>query len=406
MDVVIIGAGLAAAKAAEALRERDPTVAITILGEEPDPPYERPPLSKDFLRGESERAKLDALDPGFYDRDGVTLRTSVRVAAIDTAARAVSLEDGERIAYERLLLATGAAPRRLDVPGADLEGVFTFRTVADSTLLGERLATAQRLVVIGGGWIGCEVAASARQMGAEVTILERDPLPLQRVLGPEMGAVFRDLHVDHGVEFVPEAGVARLEGGGGVERVVLEDGRAFDCSTVVVGIGVVPRTELAEAAGIAVDNGVLVDARLESSAAGVYAAGDVANAEHPFFRERVRIEHWANALNQGPAAAASMLGAGEDYDRLPYFFTDQFDLGMEYTGHAPTWDRVVTRGDVAGREFIAFYLRDGRVVAGMNVNVWDVGDPIKELIRSRVRIDPALLADEGTPIEELPARAA
>jgi 3-phenylpropionate/trans-cinnamate dioxygenase ferredoxin reductase subunit len=406
MDVVIIGAGLAAAKAAEALRERDPTVAITILGEEPDPPYERPPLSKDYLRGESERAKLDALDPGFYDSDGVTLRTSVRAAAIDTAARAVSLEDGERISYERLLLATGAAPRRLDVPGAELEGVFTFRTVADSTLLRERLATAQRLVVIGGGWIGCEVAASARQMGAEVTILERDPLPLQRVLGAEMGVVFRDLHVDHGVEFVPDARVARLEGGAGVERVVLDDGRAFDCSTVVVGIGVVPRTELAEAAGIAVDNGVLVDARLESSAPGVFAAGDVANAEHPFFGERVRIEHWANALNQGPAAAASMLGAGEDYDRLPYFFTDQFDLGMEYTGHAPKWDRVVTRGDVAGREFIAFYLRGGRVVAGMNVNVWDVGDPIKELIRSRVRVDPALLADEGTAIEELAERAA
>lgn len=399
--MVIVGASLAGAKAAETLREEGFDGRVVLIGEEPERPYERPPLSKDYLRGESERSTVYVHDERFYPANDIELRTSCRVETIDVTSRRVVLAGGEHVPYDRLLLAVGAEPRRLPVPGIDLPGVLTLRTLAHSDDLRARVETGGRVVVIGAGWIGAEAAASARQKGLEVTLVEQAGVPLERVLGAEVGAIYRDIHTDHGVRFLGGAGVEGFEGSGRVERVRLSDGTAIDCDFVLVGVGVRPRTELAERAGLAVENGIVVDERLASSAPGVFAAGDVANARHPFYGTHIRVEHWANALNQGPAAARSMLGKGTAYERLPYFFSDQYDVGMEYSGHAAAWDRVVFRGDPSAREFIAFWLKDERVVAGMNVNVWDVTDPIRTLIRSRVPVDDRALADPDVPLEDL-----
>ena len=390
---VIVGAGLAGAKAAETLREGGFDGRVVLLGAEPDRPYERPPLSKDYLRGESERDAAYVHPPEFYEQHDVELRTEAVVEAIDLGAREVALVGGERIGFARLLLATGAEPRRL--PG--VEGVHYLRDFRDSDALRAMLDQGGRMAVIGAGWIGCEVAASARQKGLEVTLIEQASAPLEGVLGRELGEIYAAVHRDHGVEVVTSATVEAIEGG----RVALAGGRAVECDHVVVGIGVAPRTALAEAAGLEVENGILVDERLRASADGVFAAGDVANAAHPLLGTRLRVEHWHNALEQGPAAARSMLGTGEPYDRIPYFFSDQYDVGMEYAGYAAEWDEVVFRGDVDGREFIAFWLKDGRVLAGMNVNIWDVTDDIQALIRSGATVDPARLRDPDVELASL-----
>jgi len=398
---VIVGASLAGAKAAETLREEGFDGRVVLMGAEEERPYERPPLSKDYLLGEAERDKVYVHDEGFYAEHAIELRLGRKAVRLDTAARALELDDGDRLSYDRLLLATGAEPRRLSVPGADLDGIFYLRSVRDSDALRERLDGGGAVVVVGAGWIGAEVAASARQRGLDVTVVEPASVPLERVLGAELGAFYRDVHSDHGVQMLMTTGVEAFEGHGKVERVLTSDGRRLECDFAVIGVGVEPRTELAASAGLTLDNGILVDEQLRASAPGVFAAGDVANAQHPFYGERVRVEHWANALNQGPAAARSMLGQSAPYDRLPYFFSDQYDIGMEYTGLAREWDRVVIRGDLAAREFIAFWLHDGRVIAGMNVNVWDVTDPIKRLIGERVAVDERRLADPGVALEEL-----
>jgi 3-phenylpropionate/trans-cinnamate dioxygenase ferredoxin reductase subunit len=404
---LIVGASLAGAKAAETLRAEGFDGRLMLVGAETERPYERPPLSKEYLRGEAGREKVYVHDEGFYAEQDIELRLGRSAVSLDPHTRELALDDGERLRYDRLLLATGAEPRRLAIPGGDLPGVVYLRSVEDSDALRERLERGGSVVVVGAGWIGAEVAASARQRGLEVRVVEPAAVPLERVLGREVGAVYRDVHADHGVEMLLGTGVEAFEGAGAVERVRTSDGRALECDFVVVGIGVTPRTGLAAQAGLAVDDGVLVDERLESSAPGVYAAGDIANAHHPFYAERIRVEHWANALNQGPAAARSMLGGTEAYDRLPYFFSDQYDVGMEYSGFAREWDRVVFRGDPEGREFIAFWLAGDRVVAGMNVNVWDVTDPIRRLIQARVAVDDGRLADTDTPLEELvPVREA
>jgi 3-phenylpropionate/trans-cinnamate dioxygenase ferredoxin reductase subunit len=398
---VIVGASLAGAKAAVELRHAGFDGRVVLIGEESEQPYERPSLSKDYLRGEAGREKLYVHTEGFYADQEIELHTSARVAAIEPAAGRVILEDRKALPYERLLLATGAVPRRLSIPGSDLPGVHALRTLEDAESLRKAITPASRVVVVGAGWIGSEVAASARQMGAEVVLIERGNLPLERVLGAEVGAVYRDLHTDHGVELLPGTGVEAFAGARSVEEVRTSNGRRIACDTVVVGVGAAPRVELAEAAGLVLDDGIAVDERLETSAPGIFAAGDVAAAWHPFYRSRVRVEHWANALNQGPAAARNMLGSALPYERLPYFFSDQYDLGMEYTGYAPNWDEVVFRGDPAKREFIAFWMRDGRVVAGMNANVWDVTGPIGELIRSRVQVHRGRLADPDVALEDL-----
>jgi 3-phenylpropionate/trans-cinnamate dioxygenase ferredoxin reductase component len=397
---VIAGAGLAAARAAEALREEGFDGRLVLIGEEPERPYERPPLSKEYLRGETEEAPY-VHPEGFYRDKGIELLTSTPVAGLEAGDGELLLDGGGRLAYDRLLIATGAEPRRLDVPGADLGGIHYLRTLADSDEIGDRIKRGGHLVVVGSGWIGAEIAASARQRGCEVTMIERSSLPLERVLGPEVGRIYRDLHRANGVEFLPETTVASFEGGPSVERVLTRDGARIEADFVVVGIGVMPRSGLAEAAGLAVDNGIPVDAGLRTEAENVFAAGDVANALHPFYGRRLRVEHWANAERQGPVAARAMLGKDAAYEEIPYFFSDQYDGGMEYVGYAPEWDQVVFRGDVADRELIAFWLSDRRVVAGMNMNVWDVSDQIRDLVLSRQQLDPGALADPEVPLGEL-----
>ena len=400
---IIVGASLAGAKAAETLREEGFAGRVVLVGTEDERPYERPPLSKDYLRGEVGREKVYVHDKGFYAEHDIELRLGTTAVDVNTSSNELTLDDGDRLGYDRLLLATGSEPRRLAIPGGELDGVLYLRNVQDSDLLHERLDRGGAVVVVGAGWIGAEVAASARQRGLEVTVIEPASVPLERVMGAEVGAIYRDIHTDHGVEMLMGTGVEAFEGDGAVERVRTSDGRALECDFVVVGVGVQPRIQLAGRAGLEVDNGILVDEHLETSVPGVFAAGDVANARHPFYGERIRVEHWANALHQGPAAARNMLGRADPFDRLPYFFSDQYDVGMEYSGFARDWDRVVFRGDPASREFIAFWVSDDRVVAGMNVNVWDVNDPIRRLISERVALDDRRLADPDVPIEELVA---
>ncbi|GLW52506.1 NAD(P)/FAD-dependent oxidoreductase [Kitasatospora phosalacinea] len=397
--IVIVGAGLAGAKAAEALRAEGYGGPVTLVGDEAERPYERPPLSKGYLLGKEEKEKVYVHPADWYGQHGVTLRLGTAATAVDPAGHAVTLEGGERLPFSKLLLATGSAPRTLPVPGGDGEFVRTLRRLGDSEQLRAAFRPGARVVIVGAGWIGLEAAAAARTAGAEVTVLEAAELPLLRVLGPEVARVFADLHRAHGVDLRLGVRVEELRADG----VRLGDGSTVPADVLLVGVGVSPNTALAENAGLTVDDGVRTDQHLATSHPDVFAAGDAANAFHPLFGRPIRVEHWANALNQPAVAAASMLGKAAVYDRVPYFFTDQYDLGMEYTGYAEPggYDRVVFRGDVAGREFLAFWLSGGKVLAGMNVNVWDVTDPIRELVRSGRAVDPERLADPAVPLGEL-----
>jgi 3-phenylpropionate/trans-cinnamate dioxygenase ferredoxin reductase subunit len=400
---VIVGASLAGAKAAQALREEGFGGPVTLIGEEQERPYERPPLSKDYLLGKAERETIYVHPPSWYAEHDVDLRLGVRVSGVDPAAHQVELADGSRVGYAKLLLTTGSSPRRLPVPGAGLDGVLYLRRVGDSDAIKAAFQAASRVAVIGAGWIGLETAAAARAAGAEVTILEAAELPLLRVLGPEVAQVFAGLHRDHGADLRFGVQVAEITGSGGhADGVRLADGSRVEAGAVIVGVGITPNASLAEAAGLDVDNGVVVDAGLRSSDPDIYAAGDVASAYHPLLGRHIRVEHWANALNQPQAAARAMLGQDVAYDRVPYFYTDQYDLGMEYAGYVEPggYDQVVFRGDVGRREFIAFWLARGRVLAGMNVNVWDVNDAIQALVRGGRAVDTGRLADPGVPLEE------
>lgn len=401
--IVIIGAGLAGARAAEALRKDGYDGAITLLGEEPERPYLRPPLSKDYLRGDGDRAKVYVHPEGFYDAHRIDLRPSTAVRAIEPTARAVVLDDGHRVAFDRLLIATGSGPRSLPVPGAGLAGVHSLRTLEDADALRAAAADAERIVVIGAGWIGSEVAASFRMLGRSVVLIAPQAVPLERVLGRDIGGVYRDLHLEHGIDLRLGAAVRRLVGSDRVEAVETAAGERIDADLVVVGVGAQPRTELATAAGLAVGDGIEVSATLETSVPGIFAAGDVASAWHPFYERRIRAEHWATARFQGSAAGPAMLGADLPFDRIPYFYSDQYDLGMEYTGHHAPSDRLVIRGSLADREFVAFWLADGRITAGMNANIWDVAKPIERLIREQIPVDVDALVDPSVPIEELMA---
>jgi 3-phenylpropionate/trans-cinnamate dioxygenase ferredoxin reductase subunit len=398
---VIVGASLAGAKAAEELRKQGFDGRVVLIGQEPEVPYERPPLTKDYLRGESPREKTFVHEPGYYEQHDVELLSSLKVTAIEPAQRLVTLDGAPEIAYDRLLITTGAQPRELEVPGAGLEGVRYLRTLADCDALKARLQSGARVVVIGAGWIGAEFAASANQLGLNVTLITPTKVPLEGSLGEEIGAFYGNVHRGHGVDLLTETGVEAIEGEGAAETVRTSDGRSIACDFVVVAVGVAPRTGLAQAAGATIENGIVVDQRLATSVADVFAAGDVANAWHPFYEQRIRSEHWANALNQGPAAAQSMLGQEVSYDRLPYFFSDQYDVGMEYSGYVDKWDEIVYRGALVDGAFIAFWLKDGRVVAGMNVNVWDVNEDVQALIRSRREVSAAALRDKDTPLRQL-----
>ncbi|MFK4064481.1 NAD(P)/FAD-dependent oxidoreductase [Streptomyces sp. NPDC029674] len=410
---VIVGGGLAGAKAAETLRSEGFTGRVILIGDERDHPYERPPLSKGYLLGKEERDSVFVHEPGWYAQADVELHLGQTVVAVDREAKAVRLGEGTVIRYDKLLLVTGAEPRRLDVPGTDLAGVHHLRRLAHADRLRHVLAALGRdnghLVIAGAGWIGLEIAAAAREYGAEVTVVEPEPTPLHAVLGPEVGQMFADLHAEHGVRFHFGARLTEIVGQDGMVLAArTDDGEEHPAHDVLAAIGAAPRTALAEAAGLdlvdrAEGGGIAVDASLRTSDPDIYAAGDVAAVRHALFDTRLRVEHWANALNGGPAAARAMLGQDVTYDRVPYFFSDQYDVGLEYSGWAPpgTYDQVVVRGDTGKREFVSFWLRDGRVLAGMNVNVWDVTEPIQQLIVRGVRPDPDALADPSTPLASL-----
>ena len=411
---VIVGAGLAGAKAAETLRAEGFTGRVILIGEEREAPYERPGLSKGFLTGTASRSDLFVHDSHWYTEHDIELRLGAPATRLDRPARTLHLADGTVLTYDKLLIATGSAPRTLDVPGIDLGGVHYLRKLPDAERLRATLQTLGRengrLLLVGAGWIGLEVAAAARGYGAEVTVVEPQPTPLHGVLGPELGEFFARLHEDRGVHFHFGAGVTGIEGEDGMVLAAhTDDGDEHPAHAVLIGIGAAPQTALAEAAGLDLapreeGGGIAVDSALRTSDPDVFAAGDVASAEHPLFGRRLRVEHWANALNGGPAAARSMLGQPVVYDRVPYFFSDQYDLGLEYSGYAApgSYDHVVVRGDAGKREFIAFWQDpEGRVLAGMNVNVWDVAGGIQQLVRSGRPIDRDRLADPAIPLADL-----
>jgi 3-phenylpropionate/trans-cinnamate dioxygenase ferredoxin reductase subunit len=403
---VIVGASLAGATAAQVLREEGFDGRIVLIGAEPNRPYERPPLSKSYLQGTSAREEVFVHPADWYAEHDVDLRLATTVTSLDRAAHQIVLDDGERLGYDRLLLTTGSEPRRLNLPGADRDGVHYLRRLEDSDRIREAFERAPRVVIIGAGWIGLETASAARAAGLEVTVLEAAELPLLRVLGPEVARVFADLHREHGVDLRFGVQVASLAGpaaGGAVTGVELVDGTVVGADLVLVGVGIAPVDGLAKEAGLDTTNGVRVDEHLRTADPDIFAAGDVANADHPILGRPIRVEHWENARRQGAVAARSMLGHDVAFDRQPYFFSDQYDLGMEYVGYAVPgeYDRVVLRGDVAGREFLAFWLADGRVQAGMNVNVWDVVGEVEALITSARQVDPIRLADPTIPLAEV-----
>ena len=401
-SIVIAGASLAGAKAAETLRDEGFDGEIVLVGSEPERPYERPPLSKGYLLGNDSRDSIYVHAEGWYAEHGVDFRPGVTVAAIDRGTATVALSGpggDEELSYDKLLLTNGASPRRLSFPGSDREEVLYLRTVADSDRLRSAFQPGTRVVVAGAGWIGLETTAAARSAGCPVTVLEPQPVPLHDQVGPELGAVFAGLHRAHGVEF--RFGEKAVEFRPGM--VITSAGAEIPADIMVVGIGAAPNDALAARAGLEVGNGVLTDAALRTSDENIFAAGDVANSFHPLLGRRVRVEHWANALNGGPAAARSILGQPVSYDRVPYFYSDQYDLGMECAGLPVPgyYDQVVYRGDPATLEFIAFWLSAGTVIAGMNVNVWDVNDDIQSVIRSARKVDPTRLINPDIPLTEL-----
>lgn len=410
---VIVGGGLAGAKAAETLRAEGFTGRVILISDERDHPYERPPLSKAYLTGKGERESAFVHEPGWYARADIELHLGQTVVSIDRESRSVRLGDGTVLHYDKLLLATGAEPRRLDVPGTGLAGVHHLRRLAHADRLRHVLAALGRdnghLVIAGGGWIGLEVAAAARGYGAEVTVIEAEATPLHQAIGPELGQFFAELHREHGVRFHFGARLTEITGQDGMVLAArTDDGEEHPAHEVLAAIGAAPRTALADAAGLDLagrehGGGIAVDEGLRTSDPDIHAAGDVASVHHPLLGIPLRVEHWANALNGGPAAARAMLGQDVTYDRVPYFFSDQYDLGMEYSGWAPpgSYDQVVLRGDVGKREFIAFWLKDRRVLAGMNVNVWDVTAPIQQLVRSRTEVDPQALGDPTVALTDL-----
>jgi 3-phenylpropionate/trans-cinnamate dioxygenase ferredoxin reductase subunit len=401
---LIVGAGLAGALAAQTLRQEGFSGPITLVGEEVHRPYERPPLSKSYLQGDADRDSIYVHPERWYTDHDVKLALGTRATSLDLGAHTVTTSADQRLRYDKLLLATGSTPRRLTLPGAELDGIHYLRSVEDSDHIRTSFKTASDVVIIGAGWIGLETAAAARSAGLRVTLLEAAELPLVRILGPEAAAIFADLHRRHGVDLRCPVQVARLIGEGGrVTGVELHDGDVIAADLVLVGVGITPNVQLATDAGLHVDNGILVDQHLQTSDPDVYAAGDVANAWHPELGERLRIEHWANARRQGGTAAKTMLGGSATDIEPPYFFSDQYDLGLEYTGAVTGsgYDQVIFRRNPEPGEVIVFWLRHRQVLAGMNVNVWDATNDIQRLVQSSQRVDPGALANPRVPLSEL-----
>ncbi len=404
-NFIIVGGGLAGVSAAEELRKQGFEGTIQLIGKEAHAPYIRPPLSKGYLNGSDGLDAVYVHPKEWYAENRIDLLTDTTVFGVNAAAHEVTVSGGKPLHYDKLLIATGSSPRMLAIDGAELGGVHYLRTLDDSQALHKELAKGGRkLVLVGSGWIGMEVGATARTLGNDVTILEQVPIPLANAIGDELGMMFHDVHKEHGVDMRMSVVVDKIVGSHGkVSGVQLKDGEVIPADLVLIGVGAVPNVALADDAGLVTENGIVVDQAMQSSDPDIFAAGDVANAFHPLANMRLRSEHWANALNEGPAAARGMLGQNESFEDIPYFYTDQYDVGMEYSGYGPMTKgaKIVYRGDRDKREFIAFWLKNDRVVAGMNVNVWDVNDQVQRIIREGKEMDEARLTDESVPLEEL-----
>jgi 3-phenylpropionate/trans-cinnamate dioxygenase ferredoxin reductase subunit len=398
---VILGASLAGGTAAATLREEGFDGRIVLVGEEPQPPYERPPLSKKYLQGQQPFERCLVHPPGFYEANGVETRFGVRATRIDPAGRTVELADGEHLAYDKVLVTTGTRNRRLPIPGLDLPGVYGLRSVAEADRIAAEARPGRKAVVVGMGFIGAEVAASLRQLGLAVTAIEFFKVPLFRVLGEEVGRAVAGLHRDHGVDLVFEDSVVAFEGAGQVERVVTRAGRHIDCDFAVVGLGVDPAAEVVAGTGVTLDNGIVVDAYCRTSVDGIYAAGDVANHYHPVFERHMRVEHWQNALKQGAAAARSMLGKGEPYAEVHWFWSDQYDANLQYAGFHTEWEELILRGSLEARRFVAFYLKEGRVLAAAAMNQGRDLRRTLPVIASRAQVDVGRLRDESVDLRTL-----
>jgi 3-phenylpropionate/trans-cinnamate dioxygenase ferredoxin reductase subunit len=398
---VIVGASLAGATAAATLRQDGFDGDIILIGAEPHPPYERPPLSKQYLRGEAPFEKSLVRPIGFYEQHGIETRFGVRATRVNPERRTVELDNGDRVNYEKLLIATGVRNRRPLIPGLDLPGVFDLRSIDDADALRREMVPGRKAVVIGMGFIGCEVTASLRQKGVDVVAIDPSQTPLFRAVGKEVGQVMADIHRDHDVDLLLQDSVTRFEGSERVERIVTARGRHIDCDFAVVGVGVEPVTDVAAGSGIEIDNGIVVDEYCRTTVADIYAAGDVANHFHPVFQTRMRVEHWQNAWQQGAAAARSMLGAGQPYDAVHWFWSDQYDVNLQYAGvHRPS-NQTVIRGSADARRFLAFYLNDGRLDAVVALNSGKQLRQVTPLIKSRRTVDPVQLADEAVDLRSL-----
>jgi 3-phenylpropionate/trans-cinnamate dioxygenase ferredoxin reductase subunit len=400
---VIVGGGMAGAIATQTLREEGFDGKITLLGQEPNAPYERPPLSKDYLQGKADRDSIFVHPEPWYAEHAVELSLGSTVTSLDPASRTITAI-GERLSYDNLLLATGSKPRRLDVPGADLDGVYYLRNVEESDWLKIEFAQANRVVIIGAGWIGLETAAAARAAGLDGTLLVSGDLPLQHVLGPEAAPIFDELHRSHGVDLRYRTTAVELTGRhGAATGVRLSDSTKIDADMIIVGVGVAPRTELAAEAGLKIDNGIVVDEHLRTTDPDIFAAGDIAQTYSPRLGRHIRVEHWANARRQGAVAAKAMLGQDAFDVRPSYFFTDQYDLSMEYTGDiGPAgYDRVIFRRYADSGQMIGFWLYEQRILAGMNINIWDVADDIERLIQSERPINADDLGNPAIPLATL-----
>jgi 3-phenylpropionate/trans-cinnamate dioxygenase ferredoxin reductase subunit len=398
---VIVGASLAGGGAAGTLRQEGFDGRVVLIGAEPQTPYERPPLSKDYLRGESSFEQALVQPPDFYGENGIETRFGVRATRVDAAEKVVELGDEEHVAYDKLLIATGGRNRRFPVPGLDLEGIYDLRTVDDCDRIRAEITLGRKAVVVGMGFIGSEVAASLRQSDVEVVVVDRNKAPLRRVLGEEVGRVMEGIHHDHGATLIFEDTVAAFEGADRVERVVTQGGRRIECDFVVVALGIEPVTELLANTGAEIDNGVVVDEFCRTGVEGIYAAGDVANHYHPVFERRIRVEHWQNALKQGPAAARNMLGKYETYDEVPWFWSDQYDSNLQYTGFHTEWDELVVRGNMEERNFVAFYRKDGRVLAAVAINRGRDLRRSMRLIKAQCSVDATMLQDPDVDLREI-----
>jgi 3-phenylpropionate/trans-cinnamate dioxygenase ferredoxin reductase component len=399
--MVIVGASLAGGSAAVTLRQEGFEGRVLLIGAEPQPPYERPPLSKEYLRSESSFEEALVQAPDFYDENGIETRFGVRATRVDSADKAVELDGGERLLYDKLLVATGGSNRRVPIPGIGLEGIYGLRTVVDSERIRAEIAPGRKAVVVGMGFIGSEVAASLRQSGVEVTVVDRNTVPLRRVLGEEIGRVIEGIHRDHGTQLILKDTVAAFEGVSRVERVTTARGRRIECDFAVVGLGVEPATELLAGTGVEIDNGIVVDEYCRTNVEGIYAAGDVANHYHPVFGRHIRIEHWQNALKQGPAAARNMLGEGGPYEEIPWFWSDQYEHNLQYAGFHTEWDELVVRGSLEERSFVAFYRKDGRVLAAVAIGRGRDLRRSVPLIKAQEQVEAAMLRDPDIDLRTL-----